>query len=96
MTARGRYSTVCQIDRQRLDVDAFVAGQDHQILAEQLTIPLHETARNIVIKFRWTGQADAQAQAGVRRTKIDNKMVEILLVKSSIKPTVTLKELQSN
>ncbi len=78
-----------------LFVDAFVAGRDYmyQILAEQLRIP-HQTARNIVIKFRQTGQADAQARGGVRRIKIDVEMVEVLLAKLSIKPTVTLKELQ--
>ena len=89
--SRGKYATISDLDRQRV-ISAFLEDRDWQEAAETLDIK-RQTARNIIVKFRRTGQIKKQPRGGNRRPKIDNEMLNFVMQAIERKPTITLKEM---
>ena len=76
---RGPYNKVSQVDRDRL-VAAFRENRDWVTLAKNLNIK-RQTARNIILKYRRSGSANADRRGGNKPKKIDDEMLAYLLAR---------------
>lgn len=88
-----RRTMVTDSDRKRL-IDKFNENEDFLTTAQELGIK-RTTAYSIISKYVKTGEIYSR-HGGGRYNKVDNEMIDFLLMLIEATPTITLRELNEN
>ena len=89
---RGAYTRISERDRARI-VKAFEDGKDWLEVAFSLEIK-RQTAQSIIKVFRQTGRTEKKARGGRHAVKMDDEMIQALVLYVEEKPTSTLEEMR--